>query len=118
LRQERIKRFKSNHVNLQLAFLSVEQCSKMVSHWRNRPTTKRGNRCSRDNARHHVSELLRFFRWLDATEQFDWQMPRGLSAIPRRIAKFEHERTLSAVTKRVYSVEQLAIISQHATPLE
>ena len=118
LRHERIKRFKSSHFDLKLALLSLEQCSEMVSHWRNRPETKRGKRCSKDNARHHVSELFRFLRWLDSTEQFNWQMPRGLSAVPRRIAKFEHERTLSAATKRVYSVEQLAILNQHATPLE
>jgi hypothetical protein len=118
LRKERIKRFKINHVEIQLALLNLEQCSEMVSYWRNRPSTKRGKRCSRDNARHHVSELFRFFRWLDTTEQFDWQMPRGLTAIPRRIAKFEHDRSLSSVTKKVYSVEQLATINQHATPLE
>ena len=117
-RKERATRFKTSHANLQLALLNLEQCSEMVSHWRNRPVTKRGNRGSGDDARHHLSELFRFFRWLDSTEQFGWQMPRGLSAVSRRIAKFENERSLSAITKSVYTVEQLAIINSHATPLE
>ncbi len=118
LRHERVKRFKESHLDVQLALLNLEQCSAMVTFWRNRPETKRGKRCSRDNARHHISELFRFFRWLDSTEQYTWQIPRGLPAISRRIAKFEHERSLSAVTRRTYTVEQLAILNQHATPME
>ena len=118
LRKERIKRFKVNHANVPLALLNLEQCSEMVSYWRNRPETKRGTRSSRDNCRHHISELFRFFRWLDSTELFEWEMPRGLAGTPRRIAKFEDERSLSAVTKHTYTIEQLAILNRHATPLE
>ncbi len=117
-RKERVNRFKTSHANTQLALLNLEACSAMVSHWRNRPVTKHGKPSSRDDARHQISELFRFLRWLDVTEQFEWRMPRGFQSTSRRISKLGNEQSLSAIVKPIYTAEQLATINQHATPME
>jgi len=117
LRLARVKRFRTAHDDIPLHDLNFDACAAMVAHWRNRPVGERGA-TSRDNARHHIGELMRFFRWLDTTEKYRWQLPRGLERVDRRIGKKDSERKLSSITKPVYSVEELAILNQHATPIE
>jgi hypothetical protein len=117
LRLERIKRFKQAHIDAPLYGLTFDACTAMVTYWTTRPVGKRGP-TSRDNARHHVGELMWFFRWLDRTDQFQWQMPRGLEHVARKIPKTDSERKLSVITKSVYTVGELAILNKHATPLE
>jgi hypothetical protein len=117
LRLARVKRFKAVHEDAPLHGLDFDRCSGMVAYWKNRPIGKRGA-TSRDNARHHVGELMRFFRWLDTTQKFRWRMPRGLERIKRKIPKTDADRKQSVVTKVVYSVAQLAVVNKHATPIE
>ncbi len=117
LRLARLKRFRKAHDDIPLYDLNFDACSAMVAHWRNRPVGERGA-SSRDNARHHLGELMRFFRWLDTTEKYRWQSPRGLERIDRRVGKKDSERKLSSITKATYSVEELAVLNKHATPIE
>jgi len=117
LRLARIKRFKREHEDVPLHSLDRDRCSAMVAHWRARPVGARGA-TSRDNARHHVGELMRFFRWLDTTDKFHWRMPRGLEGVKRKIPKSDADRKKAVISKVVYSPEQLAVISKHATPIE
>ncbi len=90
----------------------------MIDYWRSRPARRDGKPTSHDNSRHHVGELMRFFRWLDSSSAFRWQMPRGLERVERKITKTEGERRLSAITKEIYTVEELAELNRHATPVE
>lgn len=117
LRLARIKRFKREHEDVPLHSLDRDRCSAMVAHWRARPVGARGA-TSRDNARHHVGELMRFFRWLDTTDKFHWRMPRGLEGLKRKIPKSDADRKKAVISKVVYSPMQLAVINKHATPIE
>ena len=82
------------------------------------PARRDGKPTSHDNSRHHVGELIRFFRWLDSSSAYRWQMPRGLERVERKIPKTDGERRLSAITKDIYTVEELAELNRHATPVE
>jgi hypothetical protein len=61
---------------------------------------------------------MRFFRWLDATDQYQWAMPRGLERTTRKVPKTDAEKRLSAITVETYSVEELAVLNRHALPVE
>ena len=127
LRMERIGRFKERHHDIQLTGLTLDACTDLVRYWANRPPTKNrrtkkldGKPVARKTADHHIKELFSFFGWLDATSRFSWIKPRGMDRINRKIAEFDDERSkkLSAVQKATYSVEELAVLNRHATPLE
>lgn len=121
LRKERAERFQEHHDDCQLSTLNFDRCEEMIRYWRQRPRRKDSNEItSKDNARHHISELLRFFRWLDQTERFAWIMPRGVERIDRKIHNTDTERAahLSAIRKTTYSVAELAVLNHHATPIE
>lgn len=121
LRLERVERFKDRHPDIPLSSLNYDACEEMIRHWRQRPPHKKtGNLTGRDNARHHISELDRFFDWLDQTNRFGWTKPRGIERIDRKVRETEQERTrkLSAIQKDTYSVEELAVLNRHATPIQ
>lgn len=67
LRLARVKRFRTAHSDIPLHALDYDTCTAMAAYWRYRPNGKRGT-TSRDNARHHIGELMRFFKWLDSAE--------------------------------------------------
>ena len=118
LRIVRVDRLKREHSDIPLYNLNYDEIAKMVAFWRDRPTTLRATRSSKDNVRHHLGELFRFLRWLDVTEKFQWAMPRGVEALPRKVTRLANERKLTAITKQTYTPEQLAAINKHAKPLE
>ena len=78
--------------------LTYDACTALFAHWLGRPVGRRGP-TSRDNSRHHVGELMRFFRWLDRTEKYRWQMPRGLDGIARKVPRTDGERKLSVIAR-------------------
>ncbi len=117
-RLQRVKRFKKLHKNFPLHQLSRDKCEEILIAWKNRPKTKKGSSSSKSDVRHHVGELFRFWRWLDLCEEFAWFMPRGVEALNRKIPKTESEKTVSPVSKKVYSPKELGVLNQHATPLE
>lgn len=121
LRLERVKRFQEHHEDISLSSLNYDRCEEMIRYWRQRPCRKDSDKItSKDNARHHIGELLRFFRWLDQTDRFPWLMPRGVERIDRTILGTDSERAvrLSAIQKTTYSVSELATLNRHATPIE
>jgi hypothetical protein len=121
LRLERVERFKQHHPDIPLSSLNYDACEEMIRHWQQRPLHKKsGKPTGKDNARHHISELDRFFGWLDQTDRFTWTKPRGVEKIDRTLRETDEERArkLSAIQKDTYSVEELAILNRHATPIE
>lgn len=119
LRLAKVARLKRQHPDVPLHSLAFDACQKMIAIWRNRPRGVRTDRpTSYDNARHHIGELMRFFRWLDATDQYQWSMPRGLERASRKVPKTDAEKRLSAITVETYSIEELAVLNRHALPVE
>jgi hypothetical protein len=92
----------------------------MVSYWTNRPKSKKtGVHYKHTSTRHRLKELERFFTWLDVTNEFAWEKPRGYDSISRKITELaeDHEQS-GVVTKQVYSPVQLAVINKHADGIE
>jgi len=117
-RLQRVKRFKEHHDDTPLSSLDFDACKSIIEHWRNRPARKDGNTASHSDSRHHVGELMRFFHWLDSSSAFAWQMPRGLERVDCKVTKTVGERRFSAITKDLYTIDELAEINRHATPIE
>ncbi len=111
-------RFKEHHPDFPLYELTFDKCKEFVDYWRNRPMTRRKGRFKKDSARHHVNELFSFFRWLDYSDMFQWEMPRGVLTIKRKVVRLETDQKKSVVSKQVYSPSELAVIAKHATQWE
>ena len=102
-----------------LTNLDADRVQKLIAFWKNRPPTERVNRISRRYAKHHLDELVRFFKWLDFSDRFDWYLPRGFDRISRKIVtiKSDHEHA-TLVEKDVYTPDQLALLYERANNLD
>ena len=117
--REWLDMLKEHHSDCQLWQLDIGAIEKMISYWRNRPMTKRGNRSSIDHVTKMVQEIYRFLRWLDTQTKYRWTMPRGtedLKRTPVRLAEDDknHQTAFRSNTKETYTPEQMAVIAQHA----
>ena len=115
--QDRLRYLREHHANIPLWKLDLPTIEKMAAYWRNRPTTRQGNRCSREHARDMLKELWRFLGWLEDQPNYRWQKPKGTDKISRSTAKLPQdngEAAFQTTHKETYTPEQLAIIAQHA----
>jgi hypothetical protein len=115
---EWIETLRLHHSNFQLWQLDFGMVDRMVAYWRNRPTTKRGDRCSIDYARMMIQTMYRYLRWLDRQVKHRWTMPKGADDIPRAPIRLpeddgKHQTAFRSTTKHTYTPEQLAIIAHH-----
>jgi len=67
----------------------------------------------------HVSELMRFFRWLHKSK-FGWRKYEDFDELKTNVKDIQEERTsIAAYTKRAfYLPSELPLLNKHATPLE
>ena len=95
----------------------------MINLWRNRPMVKNSDPpqpITKNTARHHIAELLRFFRWLNRTCQFDWRKPEDFDELQTGVSETPKEVQNRMLPSQVqtYSIDELKLINEYATPLE
>lgn len=85
-RQLIVRRLKENHDDLPLHEITLDVCVDMIGHWRDRPTSaKTGKPIAPSTAQRTISELIRFFGWLDASDQFEWVAPIHFGQVSRGV---------------------------------
>ena len=114
--RDRLRYLKQTHKDLPLWKLDLTQLSEIVAHWRNRPRTQKGNRCSKLHAQDMLKELWRFLKWLDSYPSYRWKKPQGFEDIDRTpiaLPQDDNGAAFQTITKETYSPEQLAKILRH-----
>ena len=103
---ELLEDLKGIHPDMPLYQIDVQ---KIVSHWQNRPMTKRGTRCSSKWAKEVIKLLMRLFRFIE--ENYNWKMPKGkIDTKVNGLKTDEHETAFNSIQKETYTPEQLATI--------
>lgn len=116
-RQLIVRRLKEHHDELPLSGINLEVCVEMIGYWRNRPTSAAtGNPIAASTAQRTLSELIRFFGWLDASDQFAWVTPSHFGQISRRVKRLESDRKI--IQHEVFTTDHLAILYRHAAPTQ
>jgi hypothetical protein len=114
--RDRLEYLKEHHDDFPLWKLDLPCIQKTAAYWRNRPLTKRGNRCSWDHAHDMLKEFFRFLSWLDNHPAYKWEKPRGIEAVSRspiKLPEDERQEAFQTTTKETYTPEQLAILAAH-----
>ena len=98
--------------------MNLPMLQEMAAYWRNRPKTKKGERCSWDHAHDILKQFFRFLNWLDEHPSYKWTMPKGAEKISRSPVKFpsddrNHKEAFRTITKDTYNVEQLVILADN-----
>ena len=116
---EQLEALRAAYDDLPLWRLDLDGIERLVGHWRNRPKTKRGHRCSASYAKRMIKTLWRLLNWIDKQPVYHWTMPKGAADISHKpVALAEdhgkHETAFRTTTKKTYTPEQLAAIVKHA----
>ncbi|MCE9562136.1 MAG: hypothetical protein K8U57_08785 [Planctomycetes bacterium] len=114
-RIEQVERLKELHADIPLHTLNFDKCKEINAFWRNRPKTKKGTPSSASDVK---NQWMRFLRWLDTTDSYQWTMPSGVESLSCRAVKLEGDRRESIIMKVTYTPDQLAVLNHHARPLE
>jgi integrase len=88
---------------------------KWLTAWGNRPTTKKGKPCSRDWAKGCIKTIRDFVRWLNRSDDFQWEKPRQYEVLPITIRETSDEIAEEETVKR-YLREEIAVLWEYANP--
>jgi hypothetical protein len=114
-----IKTIKERCGDKPLATVGYFVIDEMFGHFRKRPPNKRtGKPMSKKSCQNYIGELSRFFDWLDLTDEFSWHLPERYSRIRRNVDDLESDVEKDAAEVPTFTVRQLAILNEYATPIE
>ena len=120
-----VDRIKQHQQDRPLSELDLDGCQDLLDYWRMRPKTrdkriKPPRLMAKTTCENHVAELMRFFRWLNRSKEYEWRKPADFDELETAVKDLQEERTsVAAYTKRTcYLPTELATINKHATPLE
>ena len=70
--------------------------------------------------RHHIKQLMAFFKWLHRSDQYKWRKPEDFDELNTKIKESNEEKAklVTPVQVDTYSVEELALLNEYATPIE
>ena len=114
-RLAKVSTLKAHSADLPLASLTFTECSSLVDYWRNRLNSRTGKPFARKSAMMLVSELARFLRWMDRSDECDWRLPRAFDLLDLSVRRLESDRVRSLCRRQSYTVPELSLLSQCAT---
>ena len=114
-------RLKERHDNMPLGALNFNSVNEMFRLWRQRPNVKgTDNAMAVSTAKHHIKQLRAFFKWLHRSPEHDWVKFEGFDDIETKVHRMNNERGIRPGSMQVetYSLKELCLLNQHATPIE
>jgi integrase len=113
--------------DMDLSEFGYSALERLRDYWAARPEARRrdgtpsGRPISLTTVDNHLSTARRFVRWLDRSDQCQWQLPRhGLEALKVNLQRLRTDEELARQRRgvRVFSVDQLTILWKRATDFE
>jgi hypothetical protein len=124
-RLKNVDRLKERHANVPLStIMTFDAVQALIDVWRNRPIRKNSDPprpVTKKTAEHHISELMRFLRWLNRSAEFQWRKPPDFDELNLRVRETPHEkktRNGSHTQVATYSIKELCLLNEYATPNE
>jgi hypothetical protein len=115
----RLKAHFGDYENLPLWKLDLPRWESLVAIWRNRPLTKKKERCSDGWAEQQIKLLYRFGRWLHTSPRFKWRKPEGFDDVDRKrieLPEDDNSEVFQTITKATYTPQELALIMEDCSP--
>ena len=99
--------------------LDFEVVDEIFGIFRRRPISRRyGTPMTPKTCKNYIGELGRFFNWLHRRRRFQWRKPEDFHDIKRTPGEFDEDIENEAAEVEVWSIDELVVINQYATPIE
>ncbi len=122
-----VLRLKSSTPDMDLSEFGYAQVERLAAYWESRPEAKArggkglGRPISIDTVDKQICAARRFLKWLERNAEYDWEPPKFVDdALRVDLKQLRTDEEISALRHGVqtFTVEQLAVMYQHATDLE
>ena len=113
---ERAIRLKHYHPDFPLHELTAKKIEEILFYWGKRPLHAKEKRYSRDTCKNQLILIRAFLRWLHRSD-IKWQLPAAF-LFPRIKIEWLASEVSGEVKKRTFTMKQVGILWNHATPLE
>ena len=113
---ERAARLKRHHPDFPLYDLTAKKIEEVLYYWGKRPHDAKNKRYSRNTCKNQLILIRMFFRWLHRSE-LEWKLPADY-LFPRLEIEWLASEISGEVKKRTFTVKEVGLLWQHATPLE
>ncbi len=111
----------NRHPDRPLADLQFAAIEELIRYWRRRPLS-RGTGSSRPvtkvSAENYIKTLKAFFKWLHRSEDYAWRRPDNFEDVKLRVDAVDGDRLPQVAADDLFTLEELALLYRHATPLE
>jgi len=121
---KQVKTLMDRHADVPLSTLGKNEIEQMIRFWRERPFRKKRKKeepdkpIAKSSAEGLIYALREFFRWVDDSEKYEWELPKGFDRIKTRVNSLAGERRKQVTEEQVFSRDELVLLNRHATPLE
>jgi len=119
--QERqVKNLMKHHRDRLLTRLDANAVTELVGYWRRRPY-KIGTKepMTAKSASNFLGTLLRFFKWLDTSSQFDWNKPFAFNDIDTRVRRLPSDHAKKSLEQvDTFSLDELKLLMRYGQPFD
>lgn len=103
--------------------LTYDGCDAMLQVWRDRPLKSDvSGPMAVKTCREHAKLIMRFFRWLSRSDDFEWTKPVDFDLLKLNIKPTNREKAAPVTSHfqqvKTYTVAELAILNEYANPFE
>ena len=113
---ERAVRLKRHHPDFPLYDLTGKKIEEILFYWGKRPLDANEKRYSRDTCKNQLILIRAFLRWLHRSDM-EWKLPPDY-LFPRIKIEWLASEVSGEVKKRTFTMKEVGILWEHATPLE
>jgi hypothetical protein len=116
------KYYLESYLSLDIGELNTSVCDSIIDFFTARPKTRHGKPLELSSAMNFVKTIRGFFKWLNKTNQFEWDMPDKFDV--REILSYTQDDIYEKEVKRqkfehfTISLEHLKILAEYGTPIE
>src|ERR1019366_8690350 len=114
---ERATRLKRHHQDCPLNAIDGNAIETMLRYWPKRPLDATGKRYAKHTCKNQLIIIRAFLRWLHRSG-FAWKLPTDFLFPTCKIEWLQEELSAVGNKKRTYTVKEIGILWQYATPLE
>lgn len=114
------KNLMTHHSDQLLTRLDGDAVTELVGYWRRRPC-KIGTKepMTPKAASNFLGTLLRFFKWLDTSSQFDWNKPFAFNDIDTKVRRFPSDHAKKSLAQvDTFSLDELKLLMRYGQPFE
>ena len=114
---EQAKRLKSHHLDCPLSTVDARAIEAMLRHWSKRPIDAKGKRYAKSTCKNQMVLIRAMLRWFHRSDTVAFRLPTDFLFPQFKMEWLQKEMSAIGNTKRTYTVAEIGILWQHATPL-